>query len=107
MTTTPLEPVPSPEASPSAVAVDERYADAPHDSRVLFVVLHYTEVDLATALRLLAAHRESAARQRAIRSNEDSEAIIQSINAKLERIRQRRALAGDTTPSAPDDDVAA
>ncbi|MFP5396137.1 MAG: hypothetical protein ACLGHF_08245 [Alphaproteobacteria bacterium] len=63
--------------------------------------------DNATALRLLAAHRESAARQRAIRSNEDSEAIIQSINAKLERIRQRRALAGDTTPSAPDDDVAA
>ena len=53
MTTTPLEPVPSPEASPSAVAVDERYADAPHDSRVLFVVLHYTEVDLATALGLL------------------------------------------------------
>ena len=46
--------------------------------------------DNATALRLLAAHRDAAARQRAIHSNEDSEAIIQSINAKLEAIRQRR-----------------
>lgn len=46
--------------------------------------------DNATALRLLAAHRDAAARQRAIHSNEDSEAIIQSINAKLEVIRQRR-----------------
>ncbi len=45
--------------------------------------------DNATALRLLAAHRESAARQRAIRSSEDAEAIVLSINAKLERMRQR------------------
>lgn len=45
--------------------------------------------DNATALRLLAAHRESAARQRAIRSKEDADAIIVSINAKLERMRQR------------------
>lgn len=45
--------------------------------------------DNATAFRLLAAHRESAARHRAIRSNEDAEAIVLSINAKLERMRQR------------------
>jgi hypothetical protein len=45
--------------------------------------------DNATAFRLLAAHRESAARQRAVRSHEDAEAIVQSINAKLERMRQR------------------
>lgn len=55
--------------------------------------------DNATALRLLAAHRDAAARQRAISSNEDSEAIIQSINAKLEAIRQRR-LAAPETPAA-------
>ena len=61
--------------------------------------------DNATALRLLAAHREAAARQRAIHSNQDSEAIIQSINAKLEAMRQRRALASETTPSDPDSDV--
>ena len=45
--------------------------------------------DNATAFRLLAAHRESAARQRAIRSNEDAETIVLSINAKLEKMRQR------------------
>ncbi|WP_374530620.1 hypothetical protein [Novosphingobium sp.] len=49
--------------------------------------------DNATAFRLLAAHRESAARQRAIRDNEDAEAIILSINAKLEKMRQRRLAA--------------
>lgn len=45
--------------------------------------------DNATAFRLLAAHRDSATRQRAIRSSEDAEAIVLSINAKLERMRQR------------------
>lgn len=46
--------------------------------------------DNATAFRQLAAHRETAARQRAIRDNQDSEAIIASINAKLDRMRERR-----------------
>jgi hypothetical protein len=49
--------------------------------------------DNATAYRLLVAHRESAAKQRAVRSNSDSEAIILSINAKLEQMRQRRLAA--------------
>ena len=49
--------------------------------------------DNATAYRLLVAHRESAAKTRAIRSNTDSEAIILSINAKLEQMRQRRLAA--------------
>jgi hypothetical protein len=46
--------------------------------------------DNSTAFRQLAAHRESAARQRAVRDNQDSEAIIASINAKLDRMRERR-----------------
>ncbi len=46
--------------------------------------------DNATAFRLLVVHRESAAKQRAIRSNCDAETIIKSINAKLEQMRQRR-----------------
>lgn len=45
--------------------------------------------DNATALRLLAAHRESAARQRALGSQADEAAIIASINAKLDRMRER------------------
>lgn len=60
--------------------------------------------DNATAFRLLAAHRESAARQRAIRSNEDAEAIVLSINAKLERMRQRM-LAPPVTIDASSDDL--
>lgn len=46
--------------------------------------------DNGIAFRLLLAHKDSVSRQRAIRDNEDSEAIIQAINAKLEKIRERR-----------------
>lgn len=49
--------------------------------------------DNANAFRLLAAHREAAARYRAIRSNQDADAIVQSINAKLELMRQRHLAA--------------
>ena len=45
--------------------------------------------DNAIAFRLLAAHREAAARQRAIRDNEDEEAILASIDAKLDLMRER------------------
>lgn len=62
--------------------------------------------DNATAFRLLSAHREAAARQRAIRDNEDAEAIILSINAKLEKMRQRRlsALPAPETPETASDE---
>ncbi len=49
--------------------------------------------DNAIAFRLLTAHREAVGRQRAIRSAEDEEAIIQSINDKLEKMRQRQLAA--------------
>ncbi|MBU6267592.1 MAG: hypothetical protein KGN34_08635 [Sphingomonadales bacterium] len=45
--------------------------------------------DNATALRLLAAHKDSAARTKAIREHRDAEAVLASIDAKLERMRQR------------------
>lgn len=57
------------------------------------------QFDNATAFRLLAAHRDSAARQRAVRDNDDTQAIITSINAKLDRMRQRR-LSAETSTSA-------
>jgi hypothetical protein len=59
--------------------------------------------DNATAFRLLAAHREAAARQRAIRDNDDAEAIILAINAKLEKMRQRR-LTALPAPDTTDDE---
>ncbi|MDE2412435.1 MAG: hypothetical protein KGM18_11735 [Sphingomonadales bacterium] len=56
--------------------------------------------DNATAFRLLSAHRESAARFRAVRNNEDAEAIVLSINAKLEAMRQRRLALAESPDAA-------
>lgn len=53
--------------------------------------------DNATAFRLLAVHRESAARQRAINHNQDSARILISINAKLDKMRERKLLAASET----------
>ena len=62
--------------------------------------------DNATAFRLLAAHRESAARQRAVRDNADAEAIILSINAKLSAMRRRKLAAMEETANAQADNEA-
>jgi hypothetical protein len=66
------------------------------------------KMDVASALRLLAAHRETVARERAFKEDEDEQAVLESIDAFIEDMRQRRAantailLAPDDT--APDDD---
>lgn len=57
--------------------------------------------DNATALRLLAAHRETVARERALRDDEDAEAVLAAINAKLEKMRERMLAGGGG--SADDD----
>jgi hypothetical protein len=49
--------------------------------------------DNANAFRLLIAHRDEAGRQRAARDNQDAEAIIASIDAKLAKMRQRQLAA--------------
>lgn len=49
--------------------------------------------DNATAFRLLIAHRETAARQRAIIENRNSDAILDAINAKIEKMRERSTKA--------------
>ncbi len=59
--------------------------------------------DNATALRLLAAHRETVGQQRAIRTNEDAAVIIAAIDSKLERIRQRRLLQAPAAAPQPVD----
>jgi hypothetical protein len=53
--------------------------------------------DNSIAFRLLTAHRESAAQHRAVRDNEDADAIIASINAKLDLMRERTIAAGEYT----------
>jgi hypothetical protein len=58
--------------------------------------------DNATAFRLLAAHRETAARQRAVHENRNAEAIIAAIDAKIDAMRERRlSAAALPAPEAP------
>lgn len=59
--------------------------------------------DNATAYRLLAAHREAVGRQRAVRSNEDAEQIVLSINAKLEGMRQRMLASAASSKAVNDE----
>jgi hypothetical protein len=60
--------------------------------------------DNAVAFRLLTAHRESAARQRALQDNEETDQIIASINAKLDLMRERAIAAGEYTAESRTDD---
>ena len=59
--------------------------------------------DNATAFRLLMAHKESAARERAQRADESEEEILASINAKIAAMRAREkeaaALLGHSSDS--------
>lgn len=50
----------------------------------------HRKFDNAIAFRLLAAHREAVGRQKALRADEDEDIIIASINAKLEKMRERQ-----------------
>lgn len=52
-----------------------------------------TKFDIANALRLLAAHREAAAKEKARQGKRDKAAVLASLNAKLDRMRERRAAA--------------
>jgi hypothetical protein len=45
--------------------------------------------DNATAFRLLSVHRQSVAREKAIQEDEDEAAILASIDAKLDAMRER------------------
>ena len=46
-------------------------------------------MDVANALRLLAAHRDTVARGRATRDEEDEQAVLDSIDALIDEMRQR------------------
>ncbi|GAA0269993.1 hypothetical protein GCM10009127_07520 [Alteraurantiacibacter aestuarii] len=47
--------------------------------------------DIANALRLLTHHRETVAHERSIRSHQDEESILASLNEKIDAIRAREA----------------
>lgn len=56
--------------------------------------------DNATALRLLIAHRDSVSRQQAIRGNEDAQAVIAEINARIMKLRKPAELEAPVTIDA-------
>ncbi|WP_271078912.1 hypothetical protein [Aurantiacibacter sp. MUD61] len=60
-----------------------RFGTAPGDAKF----------DIPNALRLLAAHKESAAREKARRGKRDRATVLASLNAKLDKMRERRAAA--------------
>lgn len=47
--------------------------------------------DIANALRLLSLHKETVARARALEGDEDEDAILASLNAKIDAMRAREA----------------
>ena len=48
-------------------------------------------MDVAGALRLLAAHRETVERRRALSEEEDEQAVLDSIDRFIDEMRERRA----------------
>lgn len=47
--------------------------------------------DIANALRLLTLHRDTVAHQRALQDEVDEESVLESLNAKIDLMRQRDA----------------
>jgi hypothetical protein len=64
-------------------------------------------MDVPSALRLLAAHRATVERERALREDDDEQAVLDSIDSFLEDMRQRRlantAILAGTGKAANDD----
>lgn len=48
------------------------------------------KMDVTSALRLLAAHRDTVARERALREDDDEDAVLESIDRFIDEMRQRR-----------------
>lgn len=68
--------------------------------------------DIANAIRLLAAHRETIARERARRDNRNEQTVLDSIDAMIDQMRERAAAnaavmvedsAGEGSPSVDRD----
>lgn len=51
------------------------------------------KMDVANALRLLAAHKESAAREKARRSKQNKGEVLARLNARIDLMRERKAAA--------------
>ena len=61
--------------------------------------------DVANALRLLAAHKATIDKQRAVPEEEDDQAVFDSIDAMIDEMRER-SLANDAALALPEADDA-
>ena len=52
-----------------------------------------TKFDIPNAMRLLAAHRETVAREKARRGKRDKAQVLERLNAKLDKMRERKLAA--------------
>jgi hypothetical protein len=52
------------------------------------------KMDVASALRLLVAHRQTVERERALREEDDEQAVLESIDRFIDEMRVRRAANG-------------
>jgi hypothetical protein len=65
-------------------------------------------MDVAAGMRLLEAHRETVARERALREDDDEQEVLESINRFIDGIRERReanAAIGDEDLQEAGDDA--
>jgi hypothetical protein len=61
--------------------------------------------DNATALRLLVVHRESVARQQAVRGHQDTAAILERINTRIDRMRAARVVEAPAVTATEGEDA--
>lgn len=61
------------------------------------------KMDVAAALRLLAAHRDTVERGRALAAEEDEQAVLDSIDRFIDDMRERRAANAAPMAEEPDD----
>ncbi len=61
--------------------------------------------DIANALRLLALHKDTVARERALREDEDENAILASLGAKIDAMRAREREAARIAREAAGGDL--
>jgi hypothetical protein len=61
------------------------------------------KIDVASAIRLLAAHRDTVARERALREDDDEQVVLESIDRFIDEMRDRRA-ANTAILSGPEPD---
>jgi hypothetical protein len=64
------------------------------------------KMDVAAAMRLLVLHRETVARERALREDEDEQEVLDSIDRFIDEMRERRTANTAILTEADDDDGA-